>query len=151
MAVNSLTGSDTVTINDRVFADFGDGDIVTLTYPNELVAVKTGKNGNSIYALNETGRQVDVEIRVLRASADDKFLNSLKLAMEADLPSFALLTGQFVKRVGDGLGAVNNEIYTLSGGIFSQSVDAKSNVEGDTEQALSVYRLKFTNAPKSIA
>ena len=151
MATSSLTGSDTVTINDRVFADFGDGDIVTLTYPNELVTPKTGKNGNSIYAFNETGRQADVEIRVLRASPDDKFLNSIKLGMESDFAAFTLLTGQFVKRVGDGLGNVSNEIYNLSGGVFSQSVDTKSNVEGDTEQALSIYRIKFTNAPKSIA
>lgn len=151
MATNSLTGNDTVQINDRVFADFGDGDIVNLTYPNELVGVKTGKNGNSIYAFNETGKQADVEIRVLRASPDDKFLNSLKLGMEQDFASFSLLTGQFTKRVGDGQGNVSNEIYTLSGGVFSQSVDTRSNVEGDTDQSISVYRLKFTNAPKSIA
>jgi hypothetical protein len=151
MAVNSLTGADTVQINDRVFADFGDGDIVTITYPNELVTVKTGKNGNSIYAFNETGKQVDVEIRVLRASPDDKFLNSIKLGMERDFAAFSLLTGEFVKRVGDGDGNVNREIYTLSGGVFSQSVDTKSNVEGDTDQSISLYRLKFTNAPKSIA
>jgi hypothetical protein len=151
MAVNSLTGADTVQLNDRVFADFGDGDIVTITYPNELVTVKTGKNGNSIYAFNETGKQVDVEIRVLRSSSDDKFLNSIKLGMERDFAAFALLTGEFVKRVGDGDGNVSREIYTLSGGVFSQSVDTKSNVEGDTDQSISVYRLKFTNAPKSIA
>ena len=151
MAVNSLTGADTVQINDRVFADFGDGDIVTITYPNELVTVKTGKNGNSIYAFNETGKQVDVEIRVLRSSPDDKFLNSIKIGMERDFAAFSLLTGEFVKRVGDGDGNVSREIYTLSGGVFSQSVDTKSNVEGDTDQSISLYRLKFTNAPKSIA
>ena len=151
MPTSSLTGKDTVTIDGRVFEDFGDGDIATLTYPNELVSVKTGKNGNSIFAFNETGRQADVEIRVLRASPDDKFLNSKKLVMEGDFPAFTTLTGEFVKRVGDGLGGVSREIYTLSGGIFSQSVDTKANVEGDTEQALSVYRFKFTNAPKSIA
>lgn len=151
MATNSLTGNDTLQINDRVLVDFGDGDIATLAYPNELVSVKTGKNGNSIYAFNETGKQVDVEIRVLRGSPDDKFFNSLKLGMQSDFPAFTLLTGEFVKRVGDGLGNVNREIYSLSGGIFSQSVDSQANVEGDTEQAIAIYRLKFTNAPKSIA
>jgi len=150
MATSSLTGADTVQINDRVFNDFGDGDIVTISYPNELVSVKTGKNGNSIYAFNETGRQVDVEIRVLRASPDDKFLNSIKLGMERDFSAFSLLSGEFVKRVGDGLGNVSREVYSLSGGVFTQSVDTKSNVEGDTEQSISLYRLKFTNAPKSI-
>lgn len=151
MTTSTLSGSDTIQINERVFADFGDGDVVTITYPNELVAVKTGKNGNSIYAFNETGKQVDVEIRVLRASPDDKFLNSIKLEMKRDFAAFSLLSGEFVKRIGDGKSNVSREIYSLSGGIFSQSVDAKSNVEGDTDQAISLYRLKFTNAPKSIA
>lgn len=150
MATASLTGADTITLDDRVFADFGDGNIATLTFPNELVGVKTGKNGNSIYALNETGKQLDAELRVLRGSPDDKFLNSKKLGMERDFPSFVLMSGEFVKRVGDGAGNVNREIYSVSGGVFSQSVDVISNVEGDTEQSIAVYRLKFTNAPKSI-
>jgi hypothetical protein len=151
MATNSLTGNDTIQIDGRVLADFADGDIATLTYPNELVGVKTGKNGNSIYAFNETGKQADLELRILRGSADDKFLNSRKLEMERDFALFSLLGGEITKRIGDGAGNVSNEIYSLSGGIFSQSVDATSNVEGDTEQVISLYRIKFTNAPKAIA
>ena len=151
MPSNSLTGKDTIIINDITLADFGDGDVVTLDFPNELVSLKTGKNGNSIYNFNETGKQVDVSLRVLRGSADDKTLNSLKVAMEQDFPSFTLLTGQFVKRIGDGAGNINREIYNLSGGVFSQSVNTKENVEGDTEASIAVYNLKFSNAPKSIA
>jgi hypothetical protein len=151
MATNTLTGSDTITINDRVLTDFGDGSVVNITFPNELVAVKTGKNGNAIYSLNETGRQADVELRILRGSEDDKFLNSLKINMESDIAAFTLLSGEFVKRIGDGLGNVNREIITLSGGVFSQNNDTQSNVEGDTEQALTVYRLRFSNGNKAIA
>lgn len=151
MATNTLTGNDTITINDRVLTDFGDGSVVAITFPNELVAVKTGKNGNAVYSLNETGRQGDVELRILKGSSDDKFLNSLKLSMEADIASFALLSGEFVKRIGDGLGGVSREITSLNGGIFTQSIDTQSNVEGDTEQALSVYRLRFSNGTKTIA
>lgn len=151
MPTASLTGKDTVIMGGRTFVDFGDGDIFTLTFPNELVGVKTGKNGNSIYAFNETGKQADAEIRILRGSPDDKFLNSNLLEMERDFASYTLLTGELNKRVGDGLGNVTNEIYTLSGGVILQKVDVKSNVEGDTEQSISLYRLKFTNAPKSIA
>ena len=151
MATRTQTGNDTITINNRVLTDFGDGSVVSITFPNELVAVKTGKNGNAIYSLNETGRQADVELRILRGSSDDKFLNSIKLSMQSDIAAFTLLNGEFVKRIGDGFGGVSREIISLSGGVFSQSNDTQSNVEGDTEQALTVYRLKFSNGSKSIA
>jgi len=150
MTQKSLTGKDTIIINERVLVDFADGDVVNLSFPNELMAVKTGKNGNSIYAYNESGKQVDVELRVLTGSDDDKFLNSLLRKMKQDPALFILLTGEFVKRVGDGSGNINNIKYTMDGGVFSQDVDSKENVEGDTEQAIAIYRLKFTNAPRSI-
>lgn len=154
MTKKSLTGKDTIIIgqngNGQPFNDFGDGDVVNLTFPNELMSVKTGKGGNSIYAFNESGKQVDVELRVLLGSDDDKYLNSLLTNMKQDPASFVLMNGEFIKRVGDGEGNVNNVKYTMSGGIFSQEVDVKENVEGDTEQAIAIYRMKFTNAPRSI-
>lgn len=151
MATISLTGKDTIQINDRVFDNVGDGEVATLTFPNELVGLKIGKNGNAIYALNETGKEVDFDLRVLRGSADDKFLNSLKLTMERDFAAFTTLTGEIVKRIGDGDGNVSNDTYTLSGGVFKQSIDVTSDVEGDTEQAISLYRLKFTNGARAIS
>jgi hypothetical protein len=151
MATESLTGSDTISIDGVPLVDLGDGDVGALTYPNELVGVKTGKNGNSIFALNETGDQADLVIRVLRASPDDKTLNSRLATMKADFASFSTLTGQVIKKVGDGQGNVSNDIYDLSGGVFSKRVEAKSNVEGDTEQSLAIYSIKFTNSPRSIS
>jgi hypothetical protein len=70
--------------------------------------------------------------------------------MKNDPPSFVLFRGQFVKRVGDGNGNITQEIYAMSGGIFTKEVDVVSNVEGETEQAVALYRLKFTNAPRSL-
>lgn len=151
MSISALTGKDTIEINDRVFIDFGDGDVINFTYPNDLVTPKTGKNGNSIYAFNETGKQVDCTLRVLRGSPDDKFLNSLKLGMEGDFPSFTLLKGEFTKRVGDGLGNVSNDKLTVSGGVFSKNFDVKDNAEGDTEQAIVSYNIKFTNSTRKLA
>jgi hypothetical protein len=151
MATIILTGSDTIQINDRVFVDIADAEVATLSFPNELVGTKIGKNGNSIFALNETGKEASLELRVLRASSDDKFLNSLKLDMERDFSAFTVLGGEITKRMGDGAGNVSRDIYTLSGGIFKQSIDVASNVEGDTEQAISLYRFTFTNAPRAIA
>ena len=149
MSVVSLTGNDTIVIAGRVLTDFGDADNATLEFPNELAAVKVGKNGNAIYALNATGRMADVVLRLLRGSNDDAFLNSLLAIQNANFAATVLLTGQFVKRVGNGLGGVMSDTYFTSGGIFSKAVNAKSNVEGDTEQSLAIYTLKFSNADRA--
>jgi hypothetical protein len=149
MSVVSLTGQDTVVIAGRVLTDFGDADNATLEFPNELAAVKVGKNGNAIYALNATGRMADVVLRLIRGSDDDSFLNTLLAIQNADFARTYLLSGQFVKRVGDGAGNVASDTYFVGGGIFSKAVSAKSNVEGDTEQSLAIYTLKFANADRA--
>ena len=102
MSIVSLTGADTIVLNDRVINDVADGDVASIEYPNDLANVKTGKNGNSVYAFNETGRQCEFKIRVVRASSDDKFLNSMIQSMKADFSAFTLISGVFVKRAGDG-------------------------------------------------
>ncbi len=77
MATASLTSQDTIKINGRILNDLMDGDCVTITYPNDLMKVKTGKNGNSIYSYDYSGQQAEVTLRVLRGSGDDKYLNGL--------------------------------------------------------------------------
>ncbi|MGB2578143.1 hypothetical protein AAIR98_000907 [Elusimicrobium simillimum] len=146
----SLTGSDTIKIDDRILADLADSDAATLTYVNELTAVKTGKNRNSIYALNETGHQADLVIRVLRGSADDKYLLNRLNNMSQDFARFVLITGEFVKNVGDGAGNITSDTYLTSGGTFLRKVDAKSSAEGDTEQSVSIYTIRFANSDRTL-
>ena len=55
-----------------------------------------------------------------------------------------------IKKIGDGLGNITNDTYNLSGGIISKRVEATSNVEGNTDQALAIYNIKFTNSPRSL-
>lgn len=150
MATVAMSGNDTVTINGHQFADFADGDVVKLTFGNDIAAVKTGKNGNSIYGLNESGKQADVEMRVIRGSADDKFLNGLLAQQNLNFAGFVLMIGQFIKKIGDGSGAITSDTYVLSGGVFTKMVEGTSNVEGDTDQSISVYTMKFSNAPRAI-
>ena len=147
----AMSGSDSITLNNRVFSDFADGDFGALTFPNEIAAVKTGKNGNSIYSFNATGKQTDIVLRVIRATADDKFLNNLLAQQQNNFASFILMTGEFVKKVGDGLGTVANDTYIMSGGVFVKQVEAKANVEGDSEQSVAIYTLRFSNAPRLIS
>lgn len=151
MSTVALSGADTVMINNRIFADLADGEVAGLTYPNGISNVKTGKNGNSIYSLNESGKQCDFKIRVIRGSADDKFLNNLLAMQQANFAGFVLMIGEFVKKIGDGRGNIASDTYIMSGGVFEKQVEAKSNVEGDTEQSVSTYAIKFSNAPRIIA
>lgn len=147
----SLTGADTAIIGGINLVDVADGDWFTVTYPNQLAEVKTGKSGNSLFASNASGQQADATLRVIRGSFDDKSLDALLQQQIQDFSSFVLLEGQFVKRIGDGQGNVSPDQYISSGGVFTFNVDAKSNAEGDTEQSVSVYRLKFANMARVLS
>jgi len=151
MGATSLTGADVIQIDSRVLTDLADGDAVTLGFPNDLANLKASKNGNMIYAFNEQGKVVDVALRLLIGSADDKYMHSRLQEQINDFSKFILLTGLFVKRTGDGAGNIADVIYQCSGGLIKRQVDAKSNVEGDTEQSVAVYNIMFGNAGKVIA
>jgi len=148
MSSIALSGNDTININNTVLNDLADGNAVEMTFPNDIAQVKTGKNGNSIYGLNETGKQCEVKVRVIRGSSDDKFLNGLLAQQQANFAGTVLLIGQFIKKLGDGLGNITSDTYIMSGGVFTKIPEAKSNVEGDSEQSVSIYTMKFSNSPR---
>ena len=150
MSSTSLTGADTIQIDARIIRDLADGDCVNLVFPNDIAVVKASKNGNKIYAFNETGKQCEVTLRVLVGSDDDKYLNARLQSMKNDFSTFILLTGVFGKRVGDGAGNLSTDIYQMTGGVFKRQVDAKNNVEGNTDQSVAVYSIIFGNGDKSI-
>lgn len=152
MPAVALSGNDTITINNRVLTDLADENVVELTFPNDIAKVKTGKNGNSIYGLDETGKQAEVKLRVLRGSADDKFLNGLLQLQNNNFAGSVLMIGQFTKFIGTGVkgGQLINDTYNLSGGVFTKQVEGKSNVAGDTDQSISMYTIRFSNAPRAI-
>lgn len=148
MSAVALSGQDTIIINNYIFVGLADQNYVDLTYPNDIMNVKTGKNGNSIFGFNESGKQCEVKIRVLRGSADDKFLLNLLSQQQQNAAGFVLLQGQFIKKIGDGNGKITSDTYIMSGGVFTKQIEGKSNAEGETEQSLAMYTLKFTNAPR---
>lgn len=150
MATIALSGNDVVIINGVNITDFADGTVAELTFANDISTLKTGKNGNSIYGLNETGKQADLKLRVIRGSANDVSLNAMLAAQQANFSGTSLAIGQFIKKIGDGQGNVTNDTYVLGGGVFQKQVEAKSNVEGDSEQSVAIYMMKFSNAPRSI-
>lgn len=144
------TGDDVIQINGVTLVDFADGDTAVLDFPNDLTQVKTGKDGNSIFAFNNTGRQCTLVLRLIRGGADDNFLLGLFNQYINSPAAFTLLTGEFIKNVGDGQGNVTQDIYQLSGGIFKRGQNVMENADGSTEQAIVVWNLFFTNAPRSL-
>lgn len=146
----ALSGADTIIINNQILVGLADDNCVELTFPNDISQVKTGKNGNAIYGLNESGKQCEVKLRVIRGSSDDKFLNNLLAQQQANFAGTVLMIGQFIKKVGDGAGNIASDTYIMSGGVFSKIPEAKSNVNGETEQSIAIYTMKFSNAPRVI-
>lgn len=150
MTTFTITGDDTLTIGGRVLTDLADADNSTVTFPNNVVESKTGKNGNTIFAKNAMGQNADLVVRVIRGSSDDRFLQGeLTKVSSGDISSYTLLDGSFVKRLGDGAGVVILDTYTMTGGIPNKKIDGKENSDGDIEQAVSVYNFKFAQVVRS--
>lgn len=141
----ALSGNDTIIINNTVLSDLADGNCVELTFPNDIANVKIGKNGNAIYGLNTTGQMSEAKIRVLRGSPDDQTLNGFLNSQQANFAATVLAFGQFIKKIGDGAGNITSDTYTMSGGVFTKIPEAKTNVEGETEQSVTIYTIKFAN------
>ena len=146
----SLTGDDVVVIDGRVFHGVADADYVHLGFDNDLAKLKVSKDGNTIYALDQTGNIVTVTMRLLRGSADDIVLNSRLQQMKNDFSGFTLMVGSFTKRIGDGAGNVKNDVYSLANGIFKKMVAATANAEGDTNQSVAVYEMVFFNQNRAV-
>lgn len=155
----SLTGNDVISLgatlasgaNLRVLNDLADGDTGLLSHANELATGKVGKNNNVIYAFNSTGKSCTLDLRVLLGSADDKYLNAEMNSYLNDPTAYTLLSGEIVKKVGDGLGNAASVVYKMSGGIINKIPDVKENVEGDTEQAVAIYSVFFANSDRAIS
>lgn len=149
MSLTTLTGRDTITLFGRVLNDFLDGDVAQLTYPNNIIEMKSGKNGNTVYSENATGRNADLTLRLARGGSDDRFLQGKMTQQLQDPTSFVLATGQIVKNMGDGQGNRVLDVYTLIGGVFRKRVETTENTEGATEQGVAVYTMSFADAPRT--
>lgn len=149
MATYTLTGDDTIIINDIPLNDFPNGDIATLEVPNNLMEIATGKNGNTIFALDEAGNNATLTVRVLLSSNDDKRLNGLVPPSEG-FASYVLLNGSVIKQIGDGAGNISYNTYVLQGGMVQKKPAIKSNVNGDVEQAIAEYVIQFAHAARAI-
>lgn len=150
MSTIALSGNDVVSINNRLLVDFAVGKVTKLTFPNNIADLRTGKNGNSVYGLNYSGRIAELQLLMVRGSSDDIFLNSLLAGQQLNFAGTTLMIGQFIKKLGDGAGNITSDTYNCGGGIFVKQVEAETDTDGAVEQSLATYMIRFSNAPRSI-
>lgn len=141
MGTIAISGKDSLQIDGRIITDFADQDNSKLSFPNDIGMMKVSKNQNAVYAQNATGSVSDLEVRLVRASSDDKYLNSRLQEWISDPATFIPLFCIFTKRIGQGDGSLTSDVYQMSGGIFKKIPEAKSNAEGDIEQSVTVYQM----------
>ena len=144
MATFSVTGDDVVILDGigNLQNDLADGDVASITIPNDLANISVGKNGNAIFAKDENGRRADIDVRVLRGSQSDRDLLAIYAATIANFPGLTLMSGQITKKFGDGKGGVSNSYsYFIKGGIMRRAPEMRVNVNGDTEQSVTVYNI----------
>lgn len=146
MASVSLTGADVLKLDDRLLSNFADGTVANIEFPNNVVEAKKGKDGSALYAFNTTGFTANVTLRIVLGSPDDKYVNSRFQEYRLDPAAFLLIGGVFTKRSGDGAGNIVNTIYRMGGGVIQSLPNTQSNVEGETEQAVAIWNIVFTNS-----
>jgi hypothetical protein len=146
----ALCGTDTIIINNIVQSGLGDADAGLLEFPNDVANIKKGKEGNMIAALNQLGTLGELTLRYLRGTADDKTMNSIVANFISNPSGFVMMTGEFIKKVGDGTGKVISDNYIASSGVPMRLPNVKSNAEGDPDQGIAVYKIKFGKVARII-
>jgi len=140
-ATSVITQTDTLQINNQVFSTFANNDCGKLTFPDELVEMDIGKNGNIIAAVNFKGQIVDFELRLLLAAVDDQYLNGILNQYQSGAVAFN--TGVFVKNVVDQNNDVLSATMAMSGGIISKAPELMTSASGNVEQAVAVWHIRF--------
>lgn len=147
---DSYTAQDTIVCTDLdgewILSDFGNGTVAELVAPNEASSTTTGYNGNSLAAHNEPGRQRECTLRIVKGSRDDKRLKkSYNLWRDRDL-RFKPFSMSFTKTLGHGDGTLTKDTTECYFGIPAGQPTKAMNTEGDTEQLVSVYMIRFGNS-----
>lgn len=146
----SLTGDDTVIIGGQLITDFAIGVVAEISFPEDMVKVTRGKNGNTVFALNNSGWQSEVKLKILLGGANDAFLNAQMVGMLNSFSGYVPLSGVFIKNVGDGQGNIKPVTYLMSGGVIKKNPTAQSVAEGTPEQSLVEWILTFGNNSRQV-
>lgn len=145
-----LAQNDTIRLNDQVLSTLANEDCGKVTFPNELAKVAVDKQGNGLLTINNEGLICDLEARLVMAQADDQYLNSL-LAQQMP-PNLAptIISGVVTKNFADQAGNITSVQLTLSGGVIVKGIDMIIAANGNTEQVIAPWRLRFASWSRQI-
>lgn len=155
-----VTGNDIVQIGLSAsglttITSFADGDYARITFPNDIMNFTIGKNRNMLAAYNAMGTLAELELRLLRGSKEDKFLQDQFPNFSSDQLSFNFLFAKIIKNLGvsnEGASASTiEETYTLSNGIISKAPEIVSNVSGSTDQGVVVWQIRFAEFTRTVS
>lgn len=163
MAINQVrvTGNDKVSIalqTDSTYHEiksFADGDYARVTFPNDIMNFTIGKNRNMLAAYNALGTLAELELRLLRGSYEDAYLQAAFPNFASDTLNFKFLKAEIVKDLGittagSGTGDRIKETYTLENGIISKAPEIISNVSGSTDQGVVVWQVRFAEFTRTV-
>lgn len=152
--VDAYTAKDVIVCEDYqgewVLTDFAGGTVAELTAPNELSTTTTGYNGNSLGSHNEPGRQRECTLRIVKGGDDDKRLNASYNLWKNKDSKFKPLSMSFTKHVAHSDSSRTKDTVECFFGLPAGQPTQASNVEGDTEQLVSIYMLRFGNSERSM-
>lgn len=155
-----VTGNDIVQIGLSAsglttITSFADGDYARVTFPNDIMNFTIGKNRNMLAAYNAMGTLAELELRLLRGSKEDKFLQDQFPTFASDELSFSFIFAKVIKNLGvsnEGATASTiEEIYTLNNGIISKAPEIVSNVSGSTDQGVVVWQIRFAEFTRTVS
>ena len=140
-------GSSAVLNESSIITAFADGDYARISFPNDIMNFTIGKNRNMIAAYNAMGTLAELELRLLRGSKEDAFLNNHFPKAEDDQLSFDFLFAKIEKSLGKSSSGAGDtgitETYVLDNGIITKAPEIISNVSGSTDQGVVVWQVRF--------
>lgn len=152
--MDAYTAQDIIIVKDYkgewILSDLADGTVAELTAPNELSTTTTGYNGNSLGSHNEPGRQRECTLRIVKGSGDDKRLNKNYNMWKNRNLLFRPLKMTFTKNVGHSDGSVNRDTVECFFGLPAGQPSQSMVMDGNTEQVVSIYMLRFGNSERSM-
>lgn len=151
---DAYTSADTIVCKDYqgkwVLSDFADGTVAELSVPNELSSSTTGYNGNCLGAHNEPGRQRECNLRLVKASGDDKRFNkNYNLWKNRDI-RFKPLKMWFTKSIAHSDGSVTKDTVECFFGLPAGQPVQLADTTGNTDQVVSEYMLRFGNSERTM-
>lgn len=157
MALNQVrvTGNDIIELGEQSgsytpITSFADGDYARISFPNDIMNFTIGKNRNMIASYNAMGNLAELELRLLRGSMEDQFLNNHYPTFASDTLNFKFIFAKITKKLTIDTGDEIDETYTLDNGVISKAPEFISNVSGSTDQGVVVWQIKFASFERSV-